>query len=252
MEWTELPIFRGLTAVELEQMQAAYTLRQGEFHKGEVIFRAGDVVRETGVVLRGSVNVESIDLWGNRSILSNVAQGQVFAETYALCGEPMMVDAVAADSCRVLFLPLAALTEQRNETQPWYPKLLRNLLALSMQKNLTLTQRIFCTTAKTVRSRLLTYLSVQAIRNGSTTFRIPFDRQQLADYLNLDRTALSKELGRMRDDGILEFYKSSFRLKTLPEGALLDAPSRLPALDAPKSAGRQRHAPRPAPKDGGL
>ena len=86
-----------------------------------------------------------------------------------------------------------------------------------MQKNLILSQRIFCTAPKTIRSRLLIYLSAQARRVGSDSFAIPFDRQQLADYLNLDRSALSKELGKMRDEGILEFHKNQFRLLDLPE-----------------------------------
>ena len=86
-----------------------------------------------------------------------------------------------------------------------------------MRKNLGLSRRIFCTTPKTVRGRLLTYLSGQAVQAGSKTFDLPFNRQQLADYLNLDRSALSKELGRMRDEGLLEFEKNHFVLKELPE-----------------------------------
>ncbi len=88
-----------------------------------------------------------------------------------------------------------------------YPELL-------VQKNLVLSNRIFCTSAKTIRSRLLTYLSMESVKAGNTTFQIPFDRQQLADYLNVDRTALSKELGKMRTDGILYFYKNKFTLRS--------------------------------------
>ena len=96
-------------------------------------------------------------------------------------------------------------------------KLLRNLLTVSMRKNLSLSQRIFCTTPKTVRGRLLTYFSAQAARSGSLQFEIPFNRQQLADYLNLDRSALSKELCKMRDEGLLTFEKNRFALNELPE-----------------------------------
>ena len=95
--------------------------------------------------------------------------------------------------------------------------LLHNLLTVSMRKNLSLSQRIFCTTPKTVRGRLLTYFSAQAAKADSPEFEIPFNRQQMADYLNLDRSALSKELGRMRDEGLLEFEKNHFILKQLPE-----------------------------------
>ena len=96
-------------------------------------------------------------------------------------------------------------------------KLLRNLLTVSMRKNLSLSQRIFCTTPKTVRGRLLTYFSAQAARCGRMAFEVPFNRQQMADYLNLDRSALSKELCKMRDEGLLEFDKNRFVLKQLPE-----------------------------------
>ena len=139
-----------------------------------------------------------------------------FAETYAFCGEALMVDAVAAEHCEILFLHTAALTDARIEPA-LQDKLLRRLLAVSMRKNLSLSQRIFCTTPKTVRGRLLTYFSAQAARCGRMAFEVPFNRQQMADYLNLDRSALSKELCKMRDEGLLEFDKNRFVLKQLPE-----------------------------------
>ena len=96
-------------------------------------------------------------------------------------------------------------------------KLLRNLVTIFAQKNRTLSGRIFCTTSKSIRGRVVTYLSAQALEQGSHTFSIPFDRQQLADFLNVDRSALSKELGRMRKEGLLEFRKNRFTLLHLPE-----------------------------------
>ena len=165
-------------------------------------------MREIGIVLRGSVHIENLDLWGTKSILSSVGAGQAFAETYAFCGEALMVDAVAAEHCEILFLHTAALTDARIEPA-LQDKLLRRLLAVSM--------RIFCTTPKTVRGRLLTYFSAQAARCGRMEFEVPFNRQQMADYLNLDRSALSKELCKMRDEGLLEFDKNRFVLKQLPE-----------------------------------
>ena len=135
--------------------------------------------------------------------------------TYALCGDVMMVDAVAAEECEVLFVNISAFSDGAPDTV--HEKLLRNLLTVSMRKNLSLSQRIFCTTPKTVRGRLLTYFSAQAARSGSLQFEIPFNRQQLADYLNLDRSALSKELCRMRDEGLLQFEKNHFVLNQLPE-----------------------------------
>lgn len=208
------PVFYGLSESELAQMADKASARRCKFDKGSFIFHAGDQVQEMGIVQKGSVNIENIDPWGNKSILSNVPAGQVFAETYALCQEPLMVNAVAAENCEIVFLNLQMLMSKHNAGASWYMKIMQNMLRIAVQKNLILSHRIFCTTAKTVRGRLLTYLSAMAVKKGSSTFQVPFDRQQMADYLNLDRSALSKELGRMRDEGMIEFYKNTFRLKT--------------------------------------
>ena len=210
------PLFRGLPPDAAGQLSAAGFLRRKIFSRHEVIFRAGSRVQEIGVVVKGSVHIENLDLWGTKSILSSVGAGQAFAETYAFCGDALMVDAVAAEDCEVLFLHTGALSDSRVPAEV-RSVLLRNLLAVSMRKNLSLSQRIFCTTPKTVRGRLLTYFSAQAAKAGGPEFDVPFNRQQMADYLNLDRSALSKELCRMRDEGLLEFEKNHFILKQLPE-----------------------------------
>lgn len=210
------PLFRGLLPEELDALSAAGFLRKKCFAKHTIIFRAGEHVQEIGVVLQGTVHIENLDLWGTKSILSSISAGQAFAETYAFCGDALMVDAVAAEDCEVLFLHTAALSDTRVDPAV-RAKLLRSLLAVSMRKNLSLSQRIFCTTPKTVRGRLLTYFSAHAAKAGSTEFDVPFNRQQMADYLNLDRSALSKELGRMRDEGLLTFQKNHFALKQLPD-----------------------------------
>lgn len=210
MEILQTPLFRGIQEAELAEMQQRAGMRRRTYTKNERLFSMGTVVSETGIVLHGSVNIETIDPWGGKSILSNVPTGQVFAETYAFCGEPLMVDVVAAEDCAILLLDMQLLL--REGDAPWQQKLLQNLLGILVQKNLTLANRIFCTTPKGTRGRILTYLSGQAAKNGSMTFQIPFDRQQMADYLNLDRSALSKELGRMREEGLLTFRKNTFTL----------------------------------------
>ena len=210
------PLFRGLPPDAAGQLSAAGLLIRKVFSKQETIFLDGSRVQEIGVVVKGSVHIENLDLWGTKSILSSVGAGQAFAETYAFCGDALMVDAVAAEDCEVLFLHTDALSDSRVPAEV-RSVLLRNLLAVSMRKNLSLSQRIFCTTPKTVRGRLLTYFSAQSAKAGGPEFDVPFNRQQMADYLNLDRSALSKELCRMRDEGLLEFEKNHFILKQLPE-----------------------------------
>ena len=129
------PLFQDLSEAELDTLAAAGHLRTRQFAKHEVIFHAGSCVREIGIVLRGSVHIENLDLWGTKSILSSVGAGQAFAETYAFCGEALMVDAVAAEHCEILFLHTAALTDARiepalkvhaQELQPFAAHLLHN------------------------------------------------------------------------------------------------------------------------------
>ncbi len=212
MQKIQTPLFRGIGDEAFEQMCQYGGVRQKQFGKGETIFHTGDTVHELGIVLSGSVNIENIDLWGNKSILSHIPAGQVFAETYAYCGEPMMVDAVADEASQVLFLNLDRLLRTPHPECGWQQVLNNNLLSISLHKNLALSERIFCTSPKTIRGRLLLYLSNQSAKAGSRTFTIPFNRQALADYLNLDRSALSKELGKMRDEHLLLVEKNTFTL----------------------------------------
>ncbi len=216
MKLVPSPLFQGLSPADLDALAAAGLLRQKTFAKHTVTFRAGSRVQEIGVVVQGTVHIENLDLWGTKSILSSISAGQAFAETYAFCGDALMVDAVAAEDCTVLLLSTRVLSDAR-VSPAVRDTLLRNLLAVSMRKSLSLSQRIFCTTPKTVRGRLLTYFSAQAAKAGGLEFDVPFNRQQMADYLNLDRSALSKELCKMRDEGLLEFEKNHFRLNELPE-----------------------------------
>lgn len=212
MNLLKTPLFADISEEGLADIQAQGYIRRQTFQKNEYVLEAGDQTFEIGMILLGSVCIESTDLWGNKSILSRLAAGKIFAETYALCKEPLLVDVVAAEHTQILFLNLQLLQHGKNGCAAWYLQLLHNLLRMSARNNLSLSRRIFCTAAKNVRSRVLTYLSAQAVHQGSKTFTIPFNRQQMADYLNVDRSALSKELCRMRDAGMLMFYKNRFTL----------------------------------------
>ena len=188
-------------------------LRESSYEKNAVIFHIGQMTEEIGVVVNGCIHIENIDLLGNKSILSDISAGQVFAETYAFCEEPLMVDVVAAADSTILFLNVKKMLLPQYNSYHWQTTMRNNLLISAMHKNLILSQRIFCTTSKTIRGRILTYLSAQALKqNNARSFEIPFDRQQLADYLNVDRSALSKELGKMQEEGIITFRKNFFTI----------------------------------------
>ena len=220
MDFTALaatPLFHGCTPGEVEAMLACLGGTERIFSRGTRICRAGETVSALGVVLAGSVLVEHNDLWGNTTVLDRVGPGQIFAETYACApAEPLMVDVVAAEETRVLFLDVRRVLQICSHTCGHHSRLVGNLLTLSAQKNLNLSRKIFHTSSKTIRGRLLSYLSYQAIRSGSRSFTIPFDRQQLADYLNVDRSALSGELGKMQREGLLTAERSRFTLLSDP------------------------------------
>lgn len=212
MKKFQTPLFTAIDTNEWMDMEACGCMRRRHFAKNNLIFHSGDIIHEIGIVISGSVNIENVDLWGNKSLLSNVTAGKLFGESYVLCNVPVMVNAVAAENSEILFLNANILTDTAYTKRTWHAKLMQNMLQISLRKNLNLVNRSFCITPKTIRERLLIYLSAEAAKAESTTFQISFNRQELADYLNLDRSALSKELGKMRDAGILKFHKNRFTL----------------------------------------
>lgn len=187
---------------------------QRQYEKGQTVLHAGDLVSALGLVLAGSVLIANEDFWGNAAVLDRAGPGQIFAETYAcLPAEPLMVRASAAEPAEILFLDAGRLLRPCSHACAYHRRLVQNLLTLSAQKNLNLSRKIFHTAPKTIRGRLLSYLSDQALRANSRSFQIPFNRQQLADYLNVDRSALSHELGCMQQEGLLRTRRSWFQLE---------------------------------------
>ena len=207
-------LFQGIRPEETEAMLKCLSARTGTYQKGETIYRAGDTVTEVGIVLSGSVLIQNDDIWGNRSILDQIGPGQVFAETYACVPEErFMVTAEAAERSEILFLNVGRILRVCTNACGFHSRLIRNLLSLAAQKNLNLSRRIFHTSAKSIRGRLLSYLSWQAQIRGSREFEIPFNRQQLADYLSVDRSALSAELGKMKREGLIQVEKNHFKME---------------------------------------
>ena len=206
-------LFHGTTPEEVKAMLGCLQAEQRTYQKGELIYRMGDAVPAMGLVLSGSVSIENDDIWGNKSILDTASAGQVFAETYACVpSEPMMVSVVASEKTEVLFLNIGRILQVCTNNCSHHNKIIHNLLSVSARKNLNLSRRIFHTSAKSIRGRLLSYLSYQAMKNGSREFDIPFSRQQLADYLSVDRSALSNELSKMQKDGLLKVSRNHFIL----------------------------------------
>lgn len=200
-------LFRGIEKDSIPDLLSRLGAHERAFGKGEYIYREGSRAPDAAIVLSGKVSIERTDAWGTRSIISETDMGGMFAEVYALVPDEIMpVDAVAAERSEILFIDIrrvpcsgcAALTE--------------NLLRLTASKTLILSRKISHTSHRTIRGRVLSYLSYMSAKTGSSCFDIPFSRQQLADYLGVERSALSGELGRMRNEGLIEFHRNSFKI----------------------------------------
>lgn len=206
-------LFRGMTPDEAQEMISCLRSFTKTYKKGEIVYHMGERISYLGLILSGSVNIENDDFWGHKSILSHVQTGQIFAETYAcISGEPLMVTVTASEDTEILFLNVEHLFTTSTNSCAHHNKLIGNLLQVMAQKNLALSRKILHTSSKTIRGRLLSYLSQQALQNGCSRFAIPFNRQQLADYLNVERSALSNELSKMKAEGILDYEKNNFNI----------------------------------------
>ncbi len=207
----ETPLFRGCGQKEISDLLNALRHSVRAYKKGTMIFHSGSLVTDLGLVMEGSVQIETVDLFGARSILGICERGDVFAESYAcIPDQPLLVDVVAREDTTVLFINVPSLLSAQ-APQGGSP-VVQNLLGIASRKNLRLSMRIFHSAPKKIRDRLYSYFSELVTTQGSTEIRIPLDRQQLADYLGVERTALSKELGKMKREGLLDYHKNMFRI----------------------------------------
>lgn len=206
-------LFRGVSQTEIEAMLQCLAPTLQRFQKNEYVYRQGESVSAVGLVLSGSVHVVEEDFWGERNILANIEPSQCFGEVYAcLPGELLRVNVVAASPCEILFLDAKRVLTICPSACRFHTQLVRNLLAEVARKNLMLTQKLSDLAKRSMRGKLLSYLSNQSLLQGRATFEIPFNRQQLADYLCVDRSAMSAALCRLRDEGVLSFEKNRFTL----------------------------------------
>ncbi len=207
------PLFDGITTEEIERLLHCLGGRIKRYAKGDFIFHAGTVLRQIGLVVSGKVQVVKEDYWGNRLIFSSMEQGQLFGESYAcLPREPLEVSIVSAADCEVLFLDLEHALSACSCACGFHRRLIRNLMTILAKHNLNLTRKVQHMGQKTTREKLLAYLWSISQKEQSQEFDIPYNRQELADYLAVDRSAMSAELSRMKTEGLLEFHKNHFRL----------------------------------------
>lgn len=207
------PLFNGIRPEDLLGMLGCLGARRIGAKKGQSIFREGDTTELIGVVLSGSVQLLREDYYGNRSILAQIGTGQLFGESYAFSGaKALPVSVVAEEDSRILLLDSRRITTCCSNACEFHNRIIFNLLQLVATKNLLLHQKIQITSKRTTREKLMTYLLLQAKLQGSNAFTIPYDRQTLADYLEVDRSGLSAEISKLRKEGVIESEKNRFRL----------------------------------------
>ena len=214
------PLFSGVLESDLEAMLACLGAKQYEARKGSVIFAEGDPAIYVGIVLSGAVRVIREDYYGNRSIVAQMEPGDVFGESFACAGIPALpVSVVAEEDSSYVLMDCKRITVSCTNACAFHSRMIYNLLQMVARKNLVFHQKLEITSKRSTREKLMAYLMNQAKLQGSDSFRIPYDRQALADYLEVDRSGLSAEIGKLRKEGKILCDKNCFQLlKTETEG----------------------------------
>ena len=207
-------LFSGVSERELEAMLACLQPETKDYPKDAFVLRAGDTAEAVGLVLSGTILMLQEDVWGNRNILSKAGPGQIFAAAYACApGSVLNVSVLAETQVTILFLNVGRVLTLCPAACAHHSRIIRNLLGELAGKNLRLGEKLTHMGQRTTRAKIMSYLSAEAQRLGTYELDIPFSRQQLADYLGVERSGLSLELGKMKQDGLLEFHKNHFELK---------------------------------------
>ena len=207
------PLFFEIEDESLLRMLSCLEARVSFFDKKYTIFAEGSAARYIGIVLSGSAQMVQVDYFGNRSILSEIGEGQVFAEAFA-CAEvaALPVSVIANEPSEIMFIDCSHILHTCKNGCGHHHQLIYNLMKDLADKTIMFHQRIEVTSKRTTREKLLSYLAIQAKNAGSSNFEIPFDRQELADYLEVERSGLSTEISKLKKEGIIDNYKNYFKL----------------------------------------
>lgn len=207
------PLFDGIRMEDINGMLDCLGARRFSVAKNKTIFREGDAATHVGIVLRGAVQLIREDYYGNRSIVAHIGPAQLFGESYACAGIAALPISVVADQdTELLLLDCRRITVSCSNACTFHSRIIFNMLRLVASNNLMFDQKIQVTSKRTTREKLMAYLMNQAKLQCSDQFIIPYDRQELADYLEVDRSGLSSEISKLRREGILESEKNWFKL----------------------------------------
>jgi CRP-like cAMP-binding protein len=207
------PLFDGVEEQDLPIMLDCLGAKTIQAEKNAPIFRQGDPARYVGIVLAGQVQILQEDYYGNRSILGRAGPGELFGEAFACAGvEALPVSVVAAEHSCVMLLECGRITTSCCNACAFHSRMIVNLLRVMAAKNLQFHQKLQITSRRTTREKLMSYLLAQAQTRRASQFTIPFDRQELADYLGVDRSGLSAEISRLKAEGVIDCHRSTFKI----------------------------------------
>ena len=207
------PLFAGVLPADIPVMLNCLGGTVREFDKKETILAEGDPAETVGILLSGRAQIVRVDYFGSRSILAEMGPADMFGESYACAGvEQMPVDVMATEDCRVLMVDCFRITHACSRACSFHQQMIYNLLQTVAAKNLAFHEKLEILAQRTTREKLMAYLTMEAKKQGTSSFEIPFDRQELADYLEVDRSGLSAEIGKLRREGTLESEKNRFTL----------------------------------------
>ena len=207
------PLFDNIEDENLITMLGCLGAKVESFDKKYTIFAEGYPAKYIGIVLSGSAQIVQVDYYGNRNILSNITSSEVFAEAFA-CAEMDMIPVavIANEPCEVMLIDCSHILHTCANNCGFHQQLIFNLMKDLAKKTIMFHQRIEITSKRSTREKLMTYLSMQAKKANSRSFEIPFNRQELADYLEVDRSGLSAEIGKLKKEGVLDSQKNRFVL----------------------------------------
>ena len=206
-------LFSGVGEEDIASLLSCLGARKKEYKKGEYILREGEHISDIFILVEGKIHIQKDDYWGNRSILSVISLGEMFGEGYAAPESGALLnDVVAVEDSSVIFFDVKRILTTCSSACRFHNMIVQNMFFAISDKNRKLVQKLGHMSGRTTRAKLISYLSEEAKRQGSSAFTVPFNRQQLADYLCVDRSAMSNELCKMRDEGMIKFEKSRFEL----------------------------------------
>jgi len=206
-------LFADVTDKEMEKMLGCLGARMAFFDKKYTVFAEGSPARYLGILLSGEAQVAQTDYYGNRNIIDSISPAEMFCEEFACAAaEAIPVSVVANEPCEVMFIDCAHILHTCAHNCAHHQKMIYNLMKSMAQKSIRFHERIEVTSKRSTREKLLAYLTLLARRTGKNEFEIPFDRQELADYLEVERSGLSAEIGKMKREGILDCRKNRFTL----------------------------------------